>query len=232
MIKPWRYVQAVYSFIRLIGDLRRTDEVFEVVSGIESPKYMEPIRQHLLSLPGVPDRMKARARVGSLELSVLSKLPPNSLGFAYAAHLNAAGLDPYFFPRQEVSGDYDYMRVHLYESHDIWHVLTGFSTDVAGELGLQAFYAAQLKVGFLAPILIAAGLLNAVFFEMGDLSRRFDAITAGWHMGKSCSSLFGVPWAQLWSQPLVDVRREFRIVSIGMEGDGGSSSPPMGAAVG
>jgi ubiquinone biosynthesis protein Coq4 len=30
-----------------------------------------------------------------------------------------------------------------YETHDIWHVVTGFHTDVAGELGLQAFYLAQ-----------------------------------------------------------------------------------------
>jgi ubiquinone biosynthesis protein Coq4 len=26
----------------------------------------------------------------------------------------------------------------------VWHVATGFSTDIAGELGLEAFYAAQL----------------------------------------------------------------------------------------
>ena len=27
------------------------------------------------------------------------------------------------------------MRAHMLESHDVWHVLTGFHTDVAGELG-------------------------------------------------------------------------------------------------
>ena len=97
------------------------------------------------------------------------------------------------------------MRAHLYETHDVWHAVTGFRTDVAGELGLQAFYAAQ-SPGGLPLMLIAMGLLNAALFAVTDRERRFEAIVSGWEMGKRAEPLFGVRWDELWQRPIDEVR--------------------------
>ena len=51
---------------------------------------------------------------------------------------------------ENVGSDFDYVRAHLRETHDVWHPVTGFDTDVAGELGLQAFYLAQFQAPLLA----------------------------------------------------------------------------------
>ena len=87
----------------------------------------------------------------------------------------------------------------------MWHAVTGFATDVAGELGLQSFYAAQLPGG-LPLMLLATGFLNTALFAHHDRERRLDAVTRGWEMGRRAKPLFGVPWASLWGHPLGEVR--------------------------
>ena len=76
-----------------------------------------------------------------------------------------------------------------------WHAVTEFATDVAGELGLQAFYAAQ-GPGGLPLLLIAMGFLNSAIYAQGDRERRFQAVADGWEMGKRAESLFGVRWVE------------------------------------
>lgn len=208
MIKIVRYAQAARAFLRLVRDMRRTDEVFGVVSGLDSTVLMQPVADHLVTQAGGVEAMLAKPRVTTFDLDLLIQLPQGTLGRAYAEHMRGLGLDPYFFPQLPVTSDLDYVRVHLYETHDIWHVVTGFATDVPGELGLQAFYAAQLRVGFLPPVLLAAGMLNAALFDLKDTGARIGAIGDGWRMGQACKPLFGTPWADLWSKPLVDIRRD------------------------
>ena len=72
---------------------------------------------------------------------------------------------------------------HMRETHDIWHVATGFGTDVAGELGLQAFYLAQLKAP-LSTLLLSVGMLNTFLYAMDDRDWRMRNIVRGWLMGK------------------------------------------------
>jgi ubiquinone biosynthesis protein Coq4 len=57
--------------------------------------------------------------------------------------------------------DISYITLRRSQTHDIHHVVTGFATDPAGELGLQAFQLAQIR----SPIAIAiltAGLINVL----------------------------------------------------------------------
>jgi ubiquinone biosynthesis protein COQ4 len=39
----------------------------------------------------------------------------------------------------EVKDDLSCIMLRLRQSHDIWHTVTGMSTDATGEIGLQAF---------------------------------------------------------------------------------------------
>jgi ubiquinone biosynthesis protein Coq4 len=99
---------------------------------------------------------------------------------------------------------------YLYDTHDVWHVVTGFSTDVAGELGLQAFYLAQFPAT-LAGMILLAGFANTLFLNFEDRDARMTAITRGWLLGKRASSLFGVRWSDLWSTPLSEVRAQLHL---------------------
>jgi ubiquinone biosynthesis protein Coq4 len=117
------------------------------------------------------------------------------------------GLTPAAIPTVEALDDVSYVTAHLYETHDVWHVASGFGTSVADELGVQAIYAAQLP-GRLAAILIGGGLIQAALWVQGDFTSRLAAVAHGFALGRRARPLFGVRWDELWEQPIEDVRRK------------------------
>jgi ubiquinone biosynthesis protein Coq4 len=115
------------------------------------------------------------------------------------------GLDPASIPTLPDDDDAKYVRAHLYETHDLWHVATGFGTDVAGELGLQAFYQAQLP-GKLPAAILASGFLNTLVFSFAQRDVRLREIARGWLLGRRSRPLFGVRWDDLMALPLDEAR--------------------------
>jgi ubiquinone biosynthesis protein Coq4 len=132
-------------------------------------------------------------------------MPEGSVGRGLAQYLVENHLNPDDLPVRPAENDYEYILAHLYETHDLWHVLTGFKTDVAGELGLQAFYLAQGPY-MLAVLLLAIGMLNTLLFAREDYTGRMEAITRGWKMGKQARMLFGQPWNEFLPRPLAEAR--------------------------
>jgi ubiquinone biosynthesis protein Coq4 len=128
--------------------------------------------------------------------------------------MRANGLDPAAIPTLPGADETEFVRAHLYETHDVWHAVTGFRTDVAGELGLQAFYAAQAPGG-LPWMLLAMGFLNTALYAMAEREARFEAISRGWEMGRRARPLFGVGWDALWSTPIDEVRRSLGVDAYG-----------------
>jgi ubiquinone biosynthesis protein Coq4 len=154
-------------------------------------------------------RDKPRLKV---DLARLSSLPEGTLGRVYAEELKRRNLDPASIPTLRANTETEFVRAHLYETHDVWHAVTGFGTDVAGELGLQGFYAAQAPGG-LPWVLLGLGMLNTAFYGLDDGERRLNAITLGWQIGKQAKPFFGTDWSSLWATPLDDVRRRLGIDS-------------------
>ncbi|NVL83997.1 Coq4 family protein, partial [Escherichia coli] len=91
-----------------------------------------------------------------------------------------------------------FLRAHLYETHDVWHVVTGFGTDWRAEIGLQAFYLAQIP-GPLSAALLGVGCLRLAAYDMKSRDGVMDAVVRGWTMGKRARAFFGVRWNHLWS---------------------------------
>ena len=167
-------------------------------------------------MPETKDAFLKRPRVGMADLDHLLSFPKESLGYHYAAFMRAKGLAPYPLvvgakPNLGKDSDELYVLEHLRESHDIWHVVTNFDTDVAGELVLQAFYATQNPSPF-PLVILAIGLLNTLLFAMEDKERRFDAIQRGWNLGKHAKPLFGVDWSKLFPQPFLDVKSNLALI--------------------
>jgi ubiquinone biosynthesis protein COQ4 len=146
-----------------------------------------------------------------VDLARLRTLPEGTFGRNVADFYDAHGLTPAAIPSLEAVDDASYVSAHLYETHDVWHVATGFGTTVAEELGLQAVYAAQMP-GSLAPILIAGGLLQGALWVHDDFSARLAAVARGHALGKSARPLFGVLWDEMWGLPLEEVRRRIGVV--------------------
>ncbi len=95
-------------------------------------------------------------------------------------------------------------------THDIFHLLLGFDTTWAGEIGVLAFAAAQgysrsLRVG-----LFLARVLYPVFAPRQFLTIRENA-RRGWARGKQAAFLLGVRFEERWETPLEALKRELRV---------------------
>jgi ubiquinone biosynthesis protein Coq4 len=202
--------KAIVAAVRLIRDPNELDQVFEIADDLAAPEMLEAIIVELVKTPEGARAFETRPRVGKIDLHALAAHPEGTLGRAYGEHMLQNKLDPSAIPSLPSTTSHEFLRAHLYETHDIWHVATGFQTDVAGELGLQAFYLAQLPTR-LAPALLAGGLFNTMLFAWGDRDRRMRAIVRGWLLGRRARQLFGVAWADLWSTPLTEIRAKLRL---------------------
>ncbi len=206
-------VRATVSFVRLSKDLNRLDEVFKYAETLRDPKlYEEGVAFHM-TLPNGPEVLESKPRLGALDLDTLLAHAPGTLGHEFAKHMKAANLDPAAIPTLEANSAGEYVFAHYYETHDIWHVLTGFSTDKAGELGLQAFYLGQGGPARLSAMILSAGFLELLLKqdEWQDREARLFQIARGYVMGKHAKPLFGVRWSEMWDVPLTEVRERFGI---------------------
>lgn len=206
-----RTLKPLYFFFRLARDPSQLDRVFQIRDSANDPKMTRAIYERLGREPVAKAAFEKRTRLGPVTREELMALPEGSLGREYAEFMTRHGLDPAAIPSVEDDGATEYMRAHLYETHDLWHVVTGFGPDPAGEAGLQAVYAAQLP-GMLPAALVSALLLNAAIERSSVKTKeRFDAVARGWELGQSAKLLFGYPWRERFATPLAEVRRELEV---------------------
>ncbi|CAN5624293.1 Coq4 family protein [soil metagenome] len=206
-------LRATVSFVRLSRDLNRLNEVFRFAETLRDEKlYAEGVKWHR-GIPGGEKALTERPRLGRLDLDALAKLPAGALGREFADFLRKNKLDPNDIPLMESRDPGEFIFAHYYETHDLWHVLTGFDTDKAGELGLQAFYLGQGGPARLSAMILSAGFLELLMGkeQFGDREARLHEVARGYVMGKRAKPLFGVRWNELWSEPLTAIRERFAI---------------------
>jgi ubiquinone biosynthesis protein COQ4 len=203
--------RAARGVFRLVKDPTRLEEVFVLANGTESSEIGQHIVAEFKKKPEHRVALERRPRLGKVDLDALGRLPLGTLGRTFADDVRRLGIDLEDIEKiAVVKDDFDFVRAHMRETHDIWHTATGFKTDVPGELGLQSFYLAQLQAP-LSAVLLAVGFLNTFFYAMEDRDARMREIVRGWLLGKRAKSLFGVAWAEMWELPLTEVRRRLRL---------------------
>ena len=138
-----RYRRAFTALGRVLADPTRTDEVLEFTTYINSTSRKDRIEQFY----GNPDFQRlyaTHAAIDSrLDLDALAALPSDTLGYAYAHFLRDRGLTPDVFdgsPAGVTDVRTAYVMQRMRQSHDLWHVVTGYDTDAGSEVALQAFH--------------------------------------------------------------------------------------------
>ena len=200
------------TYLRLVRDTGRLDLVFALADSLtDGPS---PALTRMLAQPAVRTYLASDIKPLRVELPVLRRMPEGSLGRAFAAFLDQRGLDPtgLYHSEAEASSDAARFKLHMERTHDLWHTVLGHDTDVAGELGIQAFGVAQLDLG-LGYVILSGGLLNGLLFAPEDGPRRMEAIVRGWRLGQTTKPLFGVDWEPMLTWPLEQVRAHLGIRS-------------------
>jgi ubiquinone biosynthesis protein Coq4 len=220
---PLRYGLAVWRLIRRSPEETTAEAAIVEIGfarsrlGRRFARWEEAIA-HLKADPRTAASLEARKTFGPIELERLDDLPAQTLGRVFADHCRARSIDPNLV-HVPPEGEVGWMLNHLYQTHDIWHVVTGWGNDLTGEVGLGGFYAAQFGSPPFFGYLMAIILLNTIY-RRGSVAEVFEAFTAGYQAGRRTRPLFGVDWEALWSVPIEEVRERFEIDLSTVVGEG------------
>lgn len=190
------------KFVFMMGDAQDNIAEGERARGQITDPFRSPELERMWQERFCPERY---------DIEDMLRLPRGSLGGAYARHMKAFGLRPDFYEQQTPRHRMNYLRMRLRQTHDIWHVITGFGTDEFGEVGLQGFYFAQFTNGQSALIGAGAMLKSLLRGRFGDLEKHVETFCEGYCAGKRAQSLLTVKWEELWQEDLEVLRQRYRI---------------------
>jgi ubiquinone biosynthesis protein COQ4 len=198
--------------LSLLKDPTQTESVYDIEDGMKHSEAMAVATKHMLAEPGVMALAQEKYLAPIPDIQQLLQCPAGSLGHAYATYISTSGFDPAFYRSMSIDDDTSYLLLRLRQTHDIWHVVTGFSTDVSGELGLKAFELAQTR-RTMAGILMAGGFLKCLLQTPAELDTLLDRIARGYRMGTHAKSLLAQKWEQNWDKPLAEWRSELGLAA-------------------
>jgi len=199
-----------FNFLTAVSDITRLDAVLEAIDDLALSDRAQ-LRRVIDASPFAQAFRENPVPPPVLDKVALNRYPKGSLGKAFAEFLDEKHIDPKDLTYAPL-GDptIDAVREHGRKTHDLWHALTGFDTDPAGEIGLQAFYLAQ-QPSPVNSMLIALIFLNAFVKSPEDMQRRVNAVARGWLLGKRARPLFGTNWNEHFARPLAEVRKQFNL---------------------
>lgn len=153
-----------------------------------------------------------RDRNSTLDLEELTQLPEGTLGYEYARHLKQHNIQPL-----EISPDLieaaktNPFALRYIATHDIFHVLLGFDTSYAGEIGVLGLTIGQNYSKFLnAYEPIVKHLYPLIFRSQAEQIRT--NLGRGKAIGEQAECLLVYPFEDNWSRPIEDVRAELRLI--------------------
>ena len=192
-------VSLVPAFVRLIRS-----EYVDLEDFLSAADRMEHVLQDKIRAEPALGALAARPPMEPLPPTAeLLELPENTVGHALGQMLASQGFDHITadYPDTEVGR----VRRWLELTHDLWHVTTGFGTDIPGELGVQAVYLAQLdeRISMFA---MGVFMLKSVQEDRERVHLCFDAISLGWAMGRDMEQLASVDWIAELETPLDELR--------------------------
>jgi len=218
---PLRFLLAVS---RVVRDPSNTNEVAIVQMTLAFSRLgrrfarWEEVIETLRCDPRTASALRERRAAEPIDLARLAGLPEGTLGRVFADHCRASDLNPNLV-HVPLGGDVEWTIQHLYQTHDVWHVVTGWGSDEIGEYGLGSFYMAQLGAPAFFAFLLALATLSTIY-RRRSLAEFMQAVVDGHEMGKRAEPLFGADWSTLWDLPLADVRERFTILGQRIHGEG------------
>lgn len=198
------------------GVTRETSNVFDIEDALRDSPLMQRCLTAVREDPASAQALEERYMGEDYDLEKMLKMPPHSLGWTYAKVLTALGYDPNFYRLREIESDVDYITHRVRKTHDLHHILTGFSFDDYGELGVISVTIGQIRYPAFILMALLASLLSYVTGAQRagidhQLEYNFDVASAGIHMARQAKPLFSVKWEENLDRPLDELRSEFNI---------------------
>lgn len=203
------------------------NNVFLLSHRLRDSKPMKLCLAQLNRDPASAALIAQRRLSGPYDTAALKALPRGSLGHTYATVLEALGYDINFFPEPQffnnLESDADYINYRVYATHDLHHIVSGFSLDNFGELGVISISVAQFSHPGLAFTDLMALLLSwfrndtpidelqTVTEQARTAAYGFGRISQGLEMGLAAKPLLTVIWEERMGQALEELRSQLGI---------------------
>jgi ubiquinone biosynthesis protein COQ4 len=211
--RPLQPLAALQAIRALIADPDDTAQVFRIIRALTGNSF-ERLYQRVMADP--VGRMVLDEKRDILAVlkdrDRLRELAAGTLGREYARFVDREAIDAEGLvdASEEIEDPAVFLdeRAHvlsrrLRDTHDLWHVVTGYQRDIFGEVALLAFTYAQTGnhgVGFIVFIatlrLWHEGHRDAVWL-----------VWEGWKRGRAAGFLPAADWETLLASPLAEVRR-------------------------
>jgi ubiquinone biosynthesis protein COQ4 len=184
------------AMVELLRDPDKTAQVFIMGIVLNAP-LVPRLLMRFAAEPGGNELCAEAPTIDSttVDFARLRSLPETTLGGAYARYLDSHRLDPDLFQAPPgLPPLVAFIAQRIRQTHDIWHVLTGYAPDVRGELALQGFTFAQLKMP--SSFLIAA--IGTMVRAPGEAKNVWD----GYRRGRDAVFLPVVRFESHWDDEL------------------------------
>jgi ubiquinone biosynthesis protein COQ4 len=210
-IRPLDALRAMRGLLANPDDTALVFEIIEALSGRTRTKVFDRFVRTESGQRLLTTRPNLLAQLTDRE-SLLA-LPPGTLGRTYGEfmsreRISADGLVDASedWLREDLSAERRWFADRLRDTHDLWHVVTGYGRDLIGEASLLAFTYAQTRnpgIGFI----VAVAYLKAR--GINRPARRL--LRDGYRRGRRAAWLPGVEWEALLAQPLARVREQLGV---------------------
>jgi len=218
-VKPrYRPLRAWKNFRLLIADKEDTSLVFKIFESLPSKTFLPRVAELALSDHGETLR-RTEPRLPEIldDHAALRRTPKGSLAHAYcdfmeAEGLSAAGLvaEAESLGRPKYPDLVQWFMERSRDTHDLFHILTGYGRDALGEQCVLLFTHGQspshghLLIGY-------AGAFNIKTMAKGSDAPVFGAVRQAHRTGKGAPRLIEQSIRELLAQPLEAVRAQLNI---------------------
>ncbi len=214
----YRPLRAIRSFQALIKDKEDTSLVFKIFESLPSRDFLPRVAALALSERGEFLRSTEPTLAEVLDdHAALRRTPKGSLAHAYCDFMEAEGLTAAgLVAESERSGRarfpdlVEWFINRSRDTHDLFHVLTGYGRDALGEQCVLLFTHGQapsqghLLIGY-------AGAANIVKMTKGSKAPVFGAVRQAHRTGRGAPPLISQPIRKLIERPLAEVRSALKI---------------------
>lgn len=214
----YRPLRAVRCFQALLKDKEDTSLVFQIFESLPSKTFLPRVRNLVLSDHGEMLRQTEPSLAVILDdHAALRRTPKGSLAHAYcdfmeAEGLSAAGLvaEADRLGRPKYPDLVQWFMERSRDTHDLFHILTGYGRDALGEACVLLFTHGQapsqghLLIGY-------AGAANIKTIVKGTAAPVLGAAREAHRTGKGAPPLIRHSIRDLLAQPLDEVRSQMRI---------------------
>lgn len=202
---------AISSGLGAFLDPRKGELIADFGEATAQPYFIYKLRDRMLMNPTGRRILRDRPRLTSKSLDIprLRSLPPNTVGYNYAAWLDAEGVTPDTRAQVRYIDDEEcaYVMQRYRECHDFYHALVGLPVFREGEVALKAFEFANTGLP-----MTGLAVFSALTLKKGQW-RRFLDIYGPWaaRNGARADDVINIYWEEELETDINELRARFGI---------------------